>query len=67
MDSSEMADLRHDLKNVLLALKSGCLLIDARVAEAEAEGEAVREILEEMRGEIARGVELADRLQTPGS
>jgi len=64
MEARQLAGLRHDLKNVLTALKSGCMLIESSLGKA-AESE-VREYLQEMRAELDRGSALLERLKELG-
>jgi len=61
METSELAGIRHDLKNVLTALRSGCLLIEKELP-AEAAPRAA-ELLEAMREELSKGSALVDRLR----
>ena len=64
MEAKQLSGLRHDLKNVLTALKSGCMLIESRLGTG-AESE-VREYLQEMRAELEKGAALLERLKEPG-
>ena len=57
---SELSRIRHDLKNFLTAMRSGCLLIEAELGEDE--HSSVRGILNEMRAELERGAALAEKL-----
>ena len=61
MDAAGLQALRHDLKNVLTALKSGCVLIEL---EARPERSSkLFEVLGEMRSELDKGTELVARLR----
>jgi hypothetical protein len=61
MDTSELESIRHDFKNVVTALRSGCALIESRLQPA-AEPE-VRELLDEMRAELEKSQALVARLR----
>lgn len=59
MDEHER--LRHDLKNVLTALDSGCRLLESQLAAVlDDDG---REILDEMREAVRQGRTLLDRMR----
>lgn len=59
-DATELGRLRHDLKNVVTALRSGCMLVGKRVDPADRDA---REILDEMRAELDKASALLDRLR----
>jgi signal transduction histidine kinase len=59
-EATEIGAIRHDLKNMLTALRSGCMLIGSRLGESG--DETARSFLEEMLATIERGSDLADRL-----
>lgn len=61
MEAKEIGDVRHDLKNLMAALRSGCTLIASRLGSG-AEPE-VLEYLEEMCAELDRGSALLERLR----
>ena len=58
--SHDQAELRHGLRNVLAALRSGCALIESRLGPG-ADPE-LREVLEQMRAELAAGAALLGRM-----
>lgn len=60
MDSRELEDLRHDLKNVLTACRSGCVLIASELRDREP---VALDYLEEMRTELDKGIVLLERLR----
>lgn len=68
MDTGELGSIRHDLKNVITALRSGCLLIESCLQPGAEPG--IRELLDDMRAELEKGQALIARLrefeQTPG-
>tara|TARA_R110002072_G_scaffold273219_4_gene433832 strand:+ start:23411 stop:23929 length:519 start_codon:yes stop_codon:yes gene_type:complete len=60
-EATEMESIRHDLKNLLTAFRSGCLLIGLKIDKRE--NEDVHALLDEMRAAIETGSSLSDRLR----
>jgi light-regulated signal transduction histidine kinase (bacteriophytochrome) len=61
----DLERLRHDLKNVLTALDSGCRLLEMQLAAVlDEEG---RDVLAEMRAAVRQGRELVEELREPGA
>ncbi|MCA8971386.1 MAG: hypothetical protein KDC95_16455 [Planctomycetes bacterium] len=65
MDVNELDSIRHDLGNVLTALRSGCLLIESSLGKRSREesDSETRELIEEMRARIEAGAALVERLR----
>jgi hypothetical protein len=61
--ATEIGAIRHDLKNILTALRSGCVLIDAKLGGAEHEHQEVRGFLSEMLATVRAGPEIVGRLR----
>jgi nitrogen-specific signal transduction histidine kinase len=60
LKASSMGMLRHDFKNHLTAMRSGCVLLE-RYLEVE-DLDRVRSYLAQMQSELQRGFALVDRL-----
>lgn len=61
MEASDLAGVRHDLKNAMTALRSGCMLIESQLRPGDDQG--AREILQEMRAELDKATALIGRLR----
>lgn len=62
-DQNALPDLRtvrHDLKNVMSALSSGCVLIDAKLGNTP--NEEIRLLLSEMNASAKEGLAIVERL-----
>lgn len=60
-DGDSAEEVRHEIKNILTALKSGCYLIERSVRDGQTE--RVSEFVVDMRAEIERGFEAAERIR----
>ena len=58
---TEVQAIRHDLRNMLSALRSGCMLIEAKLEGTEQA--EVQDYLDEMQSAIEGGGRLAERLE----
>ncbi len=58
---TELEAVRHDLRNVLTALRHGCMLIGSKLDKVE--HEEAHAFLDEMGLSIKRGSALVDRLR----
>ena len=60
---TELEATRHDLRNVLTALRHGCVLIGSKLDNIE--HEEAHAYLDEMRSSIERGQTLLEGLRSP--
>lgn len=57
----ELESIRHDLLNLLTALRSGCTLIEARLSKSDTQAASL--LLGEVREELDKGRSIAERLK----